>query len=333
MLVLDCAAEVGVGHAIRCQALAEELIARGWQVVHVGRMEIAWVRRSYEELGVTLLGPVPPLVAARSHDPAVVVLDSYTAPVELSASLCRSGTTVLAVVDDTTRGQQAHAYLEQNLGSSAATLGVTPPAQALCGPQHALLRNLVLARRTAPWQPRGRGPLRVAAVFGGTDPAHGAVVAARLLARTEAELDVTVVAATPAHAAELATVPWRPGQRASVIPSRPEFIASLADADVVVSAAGSTVYEVMALGRPVILCPVAANQQQNYRRLVRRELAVGLGALEHARDEPAAAAAALAAALADHERLRRQAAAGFDLVDGLGRVRVLSSLGLIPSPA
>lgn len=327
LVLADAGPEVGVGHVIRCQALAEELLARGLGARQVGRMEVGWVADAYRGAGIAMVGPASVVDAARGQDVRAIVLDTYTLPAPTSEAVAALGKPTLAIVDGTTRGLLADLYLEQNPGSNAASLGVSVD-RAMCGPAFALIRDQVRRIRTRAWHPgeaAGRSP-RVAVLFGGTDPEHGAHVVGRAIARTEMELSVTLVAATSDHARELAGIAWGPRQRSVVVPANPGVLTDLAQADLVVSAGGSSVYELMCLGRPVALCPVADNQQVTYEHLVGSGLAVGLGSVEQLRRDPAEGTRVLQDLLGDPEQMAGIASAGFATVDGRGRQRVADRL-------
>lgn len=331
LVVADAGPEVGVGHAVRSQALAEELLARGLAVRQVGRMEVRWVADAYRIARIQMLGPVPILDAAANEEVVATVLDSYTVPVATAEAITRLGKPCLAIVDDTTRGLVADVYLEQNPSSSAESLGL-PEDRAMCGPTFALIRDQVNRLRSRPWRPTAasRQRPRVAVLFGGTDPAHGVHAVARSLASMGTALSATLVAATPEHARELAGIHWGPEQRAVIFPSHPEIVTDLAKADLVVSAGGSTVYELMCLGRPLVICPVADNQRVTYEHLVGAGLAAGLGPVDELRRDPASGAQMLRELLADPERMASVAEVGFETVDGRGRQRVADRLvGLI----
>jgi spore coat polysaccharide biosynthesis predicted glycosyltransferase SpsG len=98
----------------------------------------------------------------------------------------------------------------------------------------------------------------------------------------------------------------------------------LADADLVVTAAGVTLLEALALGRPVVAVVLADNQRQA------ADGAAAAGAAVVATlDDAAPAAAALASNL---EQRARMAEAARQLVDGLGARRVAEAVAALSAP-
>lgn len=335
LLVLDATSLGGAGHAIRCLALAEEFAHRGVRSAHVGRIDIPWVDAAYRSLGITMLGPIPPVRAAEDPRITALVVDSYTLTTEMSTAMAQLGKPVLAVVDDSRRNSIGTLYLDQNAGASPEALGLSA-AEALCGPRFALLRDSVLRCRTQPWHPRGRAERRkVCVLFGGTDPVHGAQVVARILAQTGVPMDVSVLAASADHAREVTAVPWSVDQRPTLLAPNPRLVDQWADADLVITAGGTTVYELMALGRPFAVCTVADNQTRHVDRLVDLGAAFGLGSIDSLRQDPQGGVDLLGAFLLDDPRNAAMAAQGFATVDGRGRKRVVDRLlgeGEAPGP-
>jgi spore coat polysaccharide biosynthesis predicted glycosyltransferase SpsG len=95
----------------------------------------------------------------------------------------------------------------------------------------------------------------------------------------------------------------------------------MAGADLVVTAAGSAVWELLHLGVPAALSWVAANQLIGYEALVGGGIAAGLGPAPDA-----AAVELLARLLGDPAARERYGRRGAGLVDGRGRERVANAL-------
>jgi spore coat polysaccharide biosynthesis predicted glycosyltransferase SpsG len=260
-----------------------------------------------------------------------VVLDSYTLPADQSGALRDSGRRVLAVVDGDLLGQQADIYVDQNLDSDLADPALPAGAVRLAGLDYALLRSVV--RRLRPPAPRdassGRTP-RVVCFFGGTDAYRAAPVLAGLLVRTGAPFDAVVVAADGGLRAELLAIPPRPGQRIDVIAPTDDLPKLLADADLAVSASGTSTWELLCLGLPAALVWVVENQILGYGRTIERGLAAGVGHLPSLRHpdsaEAMAAVSVLRDLLTDAPRRAALSARAWGAVDGRGVERVADAL-------
>lgn len=323
----DSGPMIGVGHLVRCLALAEELLSRGIEVVLLGELGgVAWAERQVSARGLALLpGPRSPaglVSAARLHDLHAVVLDSYTLDPACAAALRAAGVAVLAIVDGDARGQDADLYLDQNLGATPVD------DRWLTGPRYVLLRDSVRtlrrdARRAPPPQRDGGGESpRVLCFFGGTDAGGAAPVVARSLAATGAAFAATVVT-THAHQVD---PPLAAGQSCATRPPTDDLPRLAVASDLVVTACGSGVWEMLHLGVPMALVWAAENQRDSYRRLVAAGLAAGLGHIDEVRAAPAEAVARLGVLLADQGRRAALAVQGKGLIDGRGRERVADAV-------
>ncbi len=322
----------GVGHVVRCVALADELRRRGHRVVLVGRVEVGWVAELLAERAIaTVAAPDDPAALA---DLAVgsglgaVVLDGYLLDPGCGSALRAHGIRVLSLVDgDWGRGQDADVYLDQNLGA-AGPLGPSPAAVHLAGLDYALFRDDVVAHRDDAPLPTGDRP-RLLAMFGGTDPFGAAAVVVPLALGTGAPVEVVAVAANPGIAAELEALATGRGQSVTVLHSAPSLGAVAATCDAAVSAAGSTTWELLCLGVPTALVAVVDNQEVGYLATVDRGVVDPCGRLAGLRADPAAREACVAVLrrlLTDPGHRAELRARGRALVDGRGRERVADAL-------
>lgn len=325
----DAGAQTGVGHLVRCVALAEELTARGVTVHFLSDLGgLAWAEAQLVERGLSWhpapYDPVGLVAAADRLALDAVVLDSYELPPEHGIAIRATGRTVLAIVDADLRGQVADVYVDQNLDAELLSPVLPAGAVRLAGLDYALLRQAVRERRPpAPRDGFARTP-KVVAFFGGTDAYRAAPVLACLLVATGAAFDATVVAADGGLRASLAEIVPGPGQRLEIIDPTDELPKLLADADLVVSASGTSTWELLCLGLPAALVWVVDNQILGYGRTIERGLAAGLG---HLRDLPSPAAIeVLRGLLTDPVSRANLAARGWAAVDGRGVARVADAL-------
>lgn len=311
----DAGGACGVGHLVRCVALAEELRHRGVEVCFLGDLAgSAWARSQLLQRGLPLLpAPGPPgMLAGLVRDLWLdaVVLDSYELPEGTGAALRASGAAVLAIVDGDPLGQDADLYLDQNLGAELRPFPLL--ARRLAGARYVLLRDSVRRLRRGRHRVGGRWSApRVLCFFGGTDTAGVAPAWTRALAATGLPYRATVVSPKPFPVEGPVTV----------IPPTDRLPELMAEADLVLTTAGSAIWELLYLGVPSALTWVARNQLIGYGALVGGGIAAGVGP---APDE--GAVKVLAALLADAGLREEYGRRGSGLVDGLGRERVADAL-------
>ncbi|HWC23337.1 MAG TPA: hypothetical protein VG502_13645 [Flexivirga sp.] len=329
----DATAAIGVGHVVRCVALGQELRARGFDVVLWGRIDgIDWLSELVADSGLGRL-PAADRVSEQVHEAdaagfAGVVLDGYHLPVPLGDALRDAGHVVLALVDgDFGAAQAADVYVDQNLGAEPHR-GGPAGSQCLTGPEFTLLRDSVRMHRRTPGPTSATGEIRsVLAVFGGTDPAGVAPRVIPALLATGAELDVSVVASNPVVADRLAALHLSSRQRLRVIPPQRELAALAATSDLTISASGTTVWELLAIGVPTAVVCAVDNQRLGYRALLAADVATGLGELPDL--DPMQVTSVLRELLENPQRATDLAARGQLLIDGEGRCRVADALAAL----
>jgi spore coat polysaccharide biosynthesis predicted glycosyltransferase SpsG len=321
----DAGARTGVGHLVRCVALAEELVARGAGVRFLSDLGgVAWAEAQLSRRGLPWhpppFDPVALVAAVERLEMDALVIDSYTLPPPHSAAVRKAGHRVLAIVDGDFRGQSADIYVDQNLDAHIDVEG----AIGLAGLDYALLRSSVRSLRpeAPPVHRSGRTP-KVVAFFGGTDAYRAAPRVAALLSRTGVAFDATIIAANEELHAELSAIPAGPGQHFEIIPPTDDLPKLLAGADLVVSASGTSTWELLCLGLPAALVWVVDNQILGYDRTIARGYAAGLGQLGHLGDD---AVAVLRRLLTDASLRTELAARAWAAVDGRGVQRVADAL-------
>jgi spore coat polysaccharide biosynthesis predicted glycosyltransferase SpsG len=254
------------------------------------------------------------------------VLDGYGFEADYQRAL-RTAVRQLVVLDEAGRAcDAADLVVNQNLHATAALYpwAAAAPERLALGPSFALLRREFEAWRR--WRrPQVTVPRRVLVTMGGADPANATARVLAVLGRVARDLEVRVVVgpANPRPAA-LAAALERAGLRGALTTVTTEMPALMAWADLAVSAAGSTVWELAFMGLPSVVVPIADNQ----RPIAAAAEAAGVALAA----DPAAAAhsEALAGAvlrLRDDAGCRRELSArGRRLVDGGGAGRVASRL-------
>lgn len=263
-------------------------------------------RRRMEAIAAALaaLGWSTALVAADEGAVAdVVVVDSYVHRADRSPPTYRG--TVLAALDDLGRDLAVDVVVDPSPGATAA------PHEAaglvLAGPDYAVVDPSL--RDLSP-RPVAETVAGVLIAMGASDQEGiGRAIASELLRRL------------PTAAVRLVVGPWgMPGVPAGVTEVRTDtgLAPHLADADLVVTAAGVTLLEALALGRPTVTVVVAGNQRQ----AAHGASAAGAALLS----DPASAAGDAARLAADAGRRRALSGAAVALVDGKGADRIADAL-------
>lgn len=330
LLRCDAGPSTGVGHAVRCAAVAEAALLSGHEVFWSGRLDgLGWLWSGL----VREPGPVLPsadtagglAALAREHRIDAVHVDHYLLGDDLRPALNATGVVLSTVEDFATGRRPGDVVVDPNMGAEDHPRPDDGSPLLLRGPGYAPLRLTVRRARTrralraadAP----GTGPPRVLVVMGGTDAAGllPRVVAALAAADVPAEVDVVVPGGRPLDLPADGPATFR------AVPPLPDLPAAMAEADLVVSAAGTTVWELCCVGVPMALVRAADNQTEGYRTVVDAGAAAGLGGTADLVD-PAAAAAVLRALLTSPDDRATLADRAATVVDGEGAGRVVDAV-------
>lgn len=326
VLRADAGLEQGTGHVMRCLTLAEELVKRGHEVhLMTAPIAIPWLKATVVESGIAVHDCVAdelPYEAVMALDADWLVVDSYRIPSE-KISRVNTELRVLAIIDGDDRSIGATLYLDQNLGSERTARKPDQADRYLCGSDYTLVRRAVLsARRDKPWRLLGDEP-NVLCFMGGTDPTGSVVGVVRSLTNVAYPMTLTVVTPQAYHEALHRVGAGMP--RLQILPPTPDLPTLLSRADVVVSAAGTSAWDICTLGVPAVLVAVVENQRASLHEVLDRGLALGIDMVGEGDGDLEQTGSSVSALLGDpalRERLSRSSLATFD-GRGAGRVVVI----------
>jgi spore coat polysaccharide biosynthesis predicted glycosyltransferase SpsG len=332
LVLCDGGGPTGVGHVIRSLALAEAAVAAGHTVVVAGHFEGSFVQG---QLGLAPVEVVQLALPLSGHDPQPVTdlvrrlhpdllhLDSYEAPGQLDERVSSLGRkVVLSNMEDGTFGRRrADVVIDPTFGAEQSPRRDDGSTWLLRGARYAPIRKRVLdASRT---NERGAVARSVLVVMGGTDPCGLAPAAVGLLAATGVELRATVIAVGEI-AERVRTAAAGSRVTLDILAPVDDLPATMARQDLVISAAGTSVWELCCIGVPMALVWAVDNQREGYDQVVAAGAAVGLGGPElggSRRDD--AVVGRLRSVLTDSRARADLALAGRAIVDGLGAWRVV----------
>jgi len=329
----DASVGMGTGHVMRCLALAQAWQDAGGRAffamaestpaidarLAAEQFEAISISEKPENMGVTI-----DLAGQRKAE--WVVLDGYQFSSDSQRALKSQGLKVLAVDDCGQAGRcVADAVLDQNVSAAEARYGDREPyTRLLLGPRYALLRREFVAwrhwAREVPLHPR-----RILVVMGGSDPQNvtSRVIQALEFADGNQVGTTIVVGSSNPHFTELQQAAARSKAKLQLVRDPQSLPDLMADADVAISAAGSTCWELCLLGLPALLIDIAPNQTALARELHQRRCAIYLGDPSVA---PQTIAQQLHSLIASQQCRKTLSQNCRELVDGNGARRVVSAL-------
>ncbi|MDA1348643.1 MAG: UDP-2,4-diacetamido-2,4,6-trideoxy-beta-L-altropyranose hydrolase [Chloroflexi bacterium] len=322
---VDAGTGIGLGHLQRCLSLASALRAEGAECIFLTGAESSVLQKvtdagfaAYPMLdgtpgGLEDLSQVIDL--ARSKGCRTVVVDSYRTDDGFQCDLMEAGLFV-AAVDDLGRRACCHIVMDSSIEAAAVP---RPPdsgeTRFLLGPQYAALREEFWDLPTRATRSRVK---EVLVTMGGADGAGLTPLVIDVLDSLEGDFAVTAIIGPffkDSGTIEAAAARSTRGVR---LVDSPDSVRDLMlEADVVVSAAGQTLYELAATGTPTIAVKVAENQSRNIRSFADRGVVVPVP-FETAEQLRESLSGALRQVLSDIELRGRMSEAGRRLVDGKG---------------
>lgn len=323
---------IGLGHVRRCLALAGSLSVRGAKVTFVVSPDEA-VRRLVESSGfgvteVAWEADFPSAVrSVRETGADTAVVDSYAATAPLFEALRATVDQVVAVDDLADRALPVDVVVNGGVGAQSLRYRLSENRLLLLGPEYALI---AAEYAEAPVRRTHDRIERVLVMLGGS--VHRETLQAALAA-ADSVLEgvvVDVVAGPYAGAAAVDGVMRGRGNRTVVHGPVSDLRPLILRADVAVSGAGMTLYELAATATPSIMVLTASNQSLNVRGFEQAGAAI-FGGASDSHDLGAALECRLRELAHDPQLRTRLGSSARRLVDGQGAARVARELAGTPS--
>jgi len=331
----DAGVGIGVGHAMRCLALAHAWKSRGGEVEFLSHGQQKSLEERVERAGMkwTALARVHPHPGdlettirrlgelAESSAAPWLVLDGYHFDSTYHQSVRGAGYPLLVIDDDSfARAHHGNILLNPILdGANAQTKSLD--FLILSGLEFVLLRSEFLVHRG---RKRSIAPIarRVLVTFGGSDPRNVTLKAMKAVKTLPIEgLEVIVVAGghnqhTGLLQQEMST--WRHPVR--LVKDTVDMPGLMAWADVALSAAGSTCWELAFMGLPSMVIVTAENQERVASVVEKSGFGISLG--QELELTEADIRDAVYRLCSDKSMRRQLSHRGREVVDGAGGERV-----------
>ncbi len=332
---VDASTQIGTGHVMRCLALAQAWQDAGGQVIFVMATEAPDLKTRLKAEGMEVIHLAIQIGSAKDAEETAklahqfnanwVVVDGYHFDAKYQ-EIIKESELKLLFIDDYGHAKEYHAdiVLNQNIHACEGLYrNRQPHTKLLLGTNYSLLRREF-------WQWRGWQrslPLiakKLLVTLGGADPDNVTLKVIQGLQQVEVEgLEaVVVVGASNPHYEQLRSASQEsrfPIQLKRNVTNMPELMAW---ADVAITGAGSTSWELAFMGLPSICLILADNQRFIAEKLGAMGVVINLGAHENVSSvEIASEVAQLVIATGRREKMTR---CSQELVGGQGSSRVLS---------
>ena len=332
----DVSSRIGTGHLRRCIALGSRLSKLGGTIHFLARgdrpdwsVEAGRFAEAYVELKSRLRGREDAAhTAAYCRRVAAdrVIVDHLHADEAYQRVLLDAGLRWMQFDGAAATPMWADWVVSMSPATDAKiyrALRRRPRSRLLLGPRYAVVRDEFRRLRS----PRhiGSPVRRLLMTFGGGDD-RGATLFCLGHLPGAGTLDVTILASSYGRQ----TGPIRrwlrshPAVCATLLVDHHHVAERMAEADVAITAGGTTTFEAAMLGLPSLVIQIAGNQRGNAEAWARMGVAVNLGPLANLKG--GALRRELAGLSVDHARRRKMARAGQRAVDGRGVERLAEEL-------
>lgn len=332
----DASVAMGTGHIMRCMSLGQAWQDAGGEVVFLTAQSGAAVeaRLRSENMGVIPLAAeagsgddaAATLEVARSKGADWVAVDGYQFDLDFQQRLKNGGSKVL-LVDDSAGATacEADIVLNQNAFARPEFYRSKPGTRLLLGARYTLLRREFRCSRPFDRQIPALAT-KLLVTMGGSDPdnvTQRVIDALGLMGKDRLETIVVVGGNNP-YGESLREAAGKSAGNLRLLCDVKNMSEWMKWADVAVTAAGSTCWEMCFLGLPALLIDLAANQVPIAEELARAGAAIHLGGTKNVTAE--LIAAELQSLRQSQERRAAMSARGRELVDGEGAQRVVCAM-------
>lgn len=264
VLRADASPSIGSGHVMRSSAIAEELIARGEDVVFVGKISgLPWVKERIASLGFTrIYNNLSAFIPNPASD--VLLLDSYEVDRNNSFIAPEKWFHIVAIVDDLTPNYHCTLRIHPGLDSNWVGELNTP---ILAGPKYIPFRSSLSKNMTT--AALDRQMLKIVVVAGGSDPYKLVLEIAKVLAVLPDSFEVYLFSNSPSDRALDSRFHY------FEIGSKLDTVSR--DANLILTTSSTSSLEFIARGFCVGVASAVDNQRQYYNSLGQLGVAAQIG--------------------------------------------------------
>jgi UDP-2,4-diacetamido-2,4,6-trideoxy-beta-L-altropyranose hydrolase len=332
----NASARIGLGHLRRCAALGRRLGAAGVDVHFLTKTEdldpaaeVGGFAGACVALAPDLQGVADAARTAeycRSVGADRLVVDHYQADEAYQRILLDAGIRWLQFDGAASMPLWADWIVSMSPAADDThyrRLRQRPETRFLLGPRYAILRDEFMQWRAS--RPVRRQATRLLLTFGGGDD-RGACLACLSALPQTGTFEITIMSSSvnPQIPSIREWLDRNTDTRAQLLLDDPDVARRMAEADIAITAGGTTTFEMAMLGLPALVLQIANNQRGNAQAWERAGVAFDLGPLEQfdanrLRDR-------LVELAADPGLRERMAMLGRQCVDGRGAERIAGEL-------
>jgi spore coat polysaccharide biosynthesis predicted glycosyltransferase SpsG len=270
---MDASPAIGVGHAIRCVAIAEEVESLGFSSIFVGETSsIGWLEELIDSIPRTTRIKSEELFEIE-NDCDILVLDSYHLEPNSYFIEKLPWKATVAIVDNSTPSYLVDIYIHpgENFGwqmpkiqwrsTLLEGLSYVPIRKSITSIQHEVRENAEIKIMTI--------------VGGGTDPTKFIENITPVLEDLQIDFEARIFTSNRKISSS--------DSRIKILSPEDKIELHFSESDIVLTTAGTSAWEVASMGIPMGIAQAVENQNPNYKFFTSKGLALGIGLYENCR--------------------------------------------------
>lgn len=325
----DAASNIGIGHLMRCLALAEELISRGNKCIFLSKTDEGNLIKKIEKIGCIYEKLPENLDISKDAENLIsycsqnnikwVVTDHYDIKQDYLNSLKKQNLSVLSVDDTAGTFYPSDIVINQNIGAEKLNISTSDETELLLGPSFVLMRNELLKRDCKETKKEVKNIL---ITLGGTDPDNFILKVLQSLENIDRNITRTVVLGPfNQNYDEIEKYKKKSSQNIKFVITPEDITGIYLDSDIAISAGGTSSYELAYFGIPNIIITVAENQKNIAYEMDRKQVSISIGRKKEF--DPEVLKNKLKELIEKPSLRSKMSENGKKLIDGKGKIRVV----------
>ena len=259
----DASPECGAGHVMRISVLAEEAITQGLECIFIGEIQgLHWLLNRINNMGFQETHSNFDTYKSNPNTD-ILILDSYTIPVELEEIESKHWLYIVVIADKLTPKYKSNLVIKPNLTSCNS---IKERNSVLEGPEYILVRKLARSSKKFKKQ---NSPLKIMVSGGGTDTQNFAKSIATELEKVETIIEV--------HFFSNTEIVSKTGKLFVTHNIGEELDRISEDADLAFTTASTSALEFIASKIPTGVVCAVNNQREYYEQLGELNYAIQIG--------------------------------------------------------
>lgn len=335
---VDGSLEIGTGHIIRCLALADELSHRGFKTIFCTRDYDSKLIEKIKSRGFVLSVISATLsmeedmsyftTLSKKHDADVVVTDNYHIMDDYLKYL-KQNLRVLVSIDDIAETYfYSDILINQNIYATKEIYHgkIVNGTKLLLGPRYAILGPEFCKYHSLE---REFGAVKnILITLGGVDLKNQTLKALRALDKVEEDFFITaVIGVSNSHMDELIAFTKSSQKTIKILRNVNDMAELMHNADIAISASGTTSWELCCTGLPNIMMALADNQREVGEKLADIGISINLGWFKDVSETMIQES--VKKLIYDQNLRKKMGEHGKTLVDGNGARRIVNEMEML----